>query len=62
MSQFAKPHRIKPYHGVYEVRESKVEPKDETWYKHWRKKDKGNIVIPKEVCKLSWLSMSLPES
>lgn len=48
-SLYAKPHRIKPYHGVYEVHESKVEPRDDTWFKHWKKKDKGNPVIDKDV-------------
>ena len=49
-SLYAKPHKIKPYQGVYEVRESYVEPKDDTWYKHWRKNDKGNPTIKPEVC------------
>lgn len=48
-SLYAKPHKIKPYHGVYEVRESKVSLRDDTWYKHWKKKDKGNPLINKEV-------------
>ena len=46
---YAMRRRIKGYSGIYQVFESRVEPKDETWFTNWKRKDIGNTVIDKKV-------------
>ena len=41
---------MKAYTGVHQVKESLVYPIDDTWFKNWQARDKGNAVIDKEVC------------
>ena len=47
---YAHVRRVKAYTGVHQVKESLVYPKDDTWFKNWQARDKGNAVIDKEVC------------
>ena len=47
---YAQPRKVKKYEGVYQVHESKVYPKDDTWFHMWHKAEKGNAEISKEVC------------
>ena len=49
-AEYAHPRRVKAYSGVYQVKESKVYPKDDTWFKNWNAPDKGNAVIDRQVC------------
>ena len=46
---YAQKRRVKKYNGVYQVHESKIYPKDETWFHNWHKRDKGNPEIGKDV-------------
>ena len=46
---YAQKRRVKKYNGVYQVHESRVYPKDETWFHNWHKKNNGNPEISKEV-------------
>ena len=40
---------VKKYKGVWQVIESKVAPRDETWFKKGQKNDRGNPTIDKSV-------------
>ena len=46
---YAQPRVVKHYSGIYQVHASKVSPRDETWFKNWRRKDRGNPVISNVV-------------
>ena len=47
---YAQPRKVAHLKGFYQVHETNVYPKDESWFKHFKKADKGNTIIKKEVC------------
>lgn len=44
-ADYAKPRVVKQYKGIYQIHESRVYPRDKTWFKKGDKSDKGNPVI-----------------
>lgn len=48
-ASYAQPRNVKQYTGYKQVHQSKVFPKDKTWFSNGKKADKGNPVIDENV-------------
>ena len=48
-ADYAHPRKVSHMTGPRLVHQTRVYPKDSTWYHHFKKDDKGNIAIDKDV-------------